>query len=113
MPGISIGIPHKQRAHRSGECVGSIRPAPNIAYFPSRPGALASVVVKVCFGTFRQILLPSDIEFRPGNFETGAGAVDTVQRIETAAPAPLIDVDGDAGADSDRADLHVAIENMP
>src|SRR5258705_3746575 len=34
-------------------------------------------------------------------------------RIEAAAPAPLVDVDRDAGADPDRADLHVAIENLP
>jgi hypothetical protein len=34
-------------------------------------------------------------------------------RIEAAAPSPLIDVDRDTGADPDRADLHVTIENLP
>jgi hypothetical protein len=33
--------------------------------------------------------------------------------METAAPAPLINIGRDAGADPDRANLNVAIKNLP
>ena len=84
---------------------------------PRRPGALTAVPVEVGLCAVGQVGVPGSGEVGPRLLESRGGAVRpqaTVdRREEAAAPAPLIDVDRDPGALGDRADLHVAIEDVP
>ena len=81
--------------------------------FPGSPIALPSILGEVRLGAAGQIVSPRGLEVGPRLLKRLGGAVVMRAGIEPATPAPLIDVGKDAGADPNRADLNVAIENLP
>jgi hypothetical protein len=75
------------------------------------------MLLEVGLGQFRQESTPCRLEVGARLVEVGGRAVLALtpvrHRIEAAVPLPLIDMDGHAGADADRADMDVEIEDAP
>src|SRR5882757_1282748 len=106
-----MGVPQKHRARPSGNCVGSFQAGIPHRIFPCSPIALPSILSEVGLSAAGQVVSPSGFEVGPRLLKRLGGALDPIQWMEAATPAPLIDVGKDAGADPDRADLNSAIEN--
>ena len=100
---VTISAPQKQRARPSADWVGSAA----FDTWSSRPQCSrgGSPATRP-----RSRRAPAQSSQRCCRDAPGD---DARARIEAAAPAPLIDVGWHAGADPDRPDLHIAIENLP
>jgi hypothetical protein len=85
--------------------------------FPRSPIALITPRLEIGLRERRQKFAPRFAKCRARHLKSPGSSVRMPlwldARIETAAPSPLIDVDRDARALSDRADLHIPIEHMP
>jgi hypothetical protein len=93
-----------------------------LAAFPHRifvlgPVALIAPRPKIGFGAVRQEHLPCRLEIGAGLVERRGGAVGAfagmTAGIEAARPTLRILVPGNAGADRDRADMHIAVIDVP
>jgi hypothetical protein len=88
-----------------------------LGVFPGDKSPLPPVCLKVGFTQPRQQRAPGSLKTASRLFErrrNATGAITPMRhRIEAATPTPLILVDGHAGSDTDRADLHVAEIDVP
>lgn len=79
--------------------------------------ALAAPGLIVGFSPFRRERLPREREVSPRLIERGCGAIPEfagpASRIETADPGPLLTMVWDADPARDRADMDVAVVDMP
>jgi hypothetical protein len=105
----------------AGHTAGALRghPAAGVVHgvFPCRPCLLATIFFKISFSVFREILSPRGFELGARLLERLCRAIAVSAlvggRVKTALPAPLIDIDGDAGAGGDRPHLYVAKIDVP
>jgi hypothetical protein len=85
--------------------------------FPCREVALVAPFVEIRVSESRPHRAPDGFEVHAGECEIDRRAVLVPAgfdaRIEAATPLPLIDVDRAAGAARDRADMHVAVIDVP
>jgi hypothetical protein len=95
------------------------QPGPRVVHgvFPRCPCALAAVFLEIGRLAPRQVFRPSRIKVGTRLLETFSRSVGMLapmrHGIKPAAPAPLIDVMGNAGTLGDGADTHIAVEDMP
>jgi hypothetical protein len=114
---MSIGRPQKHRATPLGRCVGSLQPASRMAYFHAVRARRLRYYSKSATEHFGRLFFPGDFEIGPCLLEGFGRAFDVppvVRRwIKAALPSPLIDVDGSAGAERDRADMDIFVIDVP
>src|SRR5882757_2270566 len=84
---------------------------------PSREGALASILDEVGFRASGQVVLPLGFKVAPGRLEarriTAPASAAMRWRVEAAVPSPLRGAEWHARLDGDRADLNVAVVDVP
>jgi hypothetical protein len=85
--------------------------------FPRGPISLITPRLKISRGAFRQKHQPGALKIGAGLVEGGGRAILLLarvrSRIETTMPLPRILIVGIAGADRDRASVHVPVVDVP
>jgi hypothetical protein len=116
----AMGV-NRRAARASHQRTGFLRRHPLAGFphriFPHGPIPRIAPRLKIGLGSFRQEPMPSILKIGPGLLEGWRRAVLMLTRmragIEATGPAPRVLVEGNAGADLDRARVNVAPASTP
>jgi hypothetical protein len=116
---LATDAPHELAAWLPGPVARRLQPLAGVpqGVLPRRPIALVAPLLEVGLGPGRQEHPPCLLKAGAGLVQARCGATAAFarvgSRIETAAPFPGIGVVGISGAPRKRADMHVAVIDVP